>query len=241
MMVLSSPTRSAYYNYQKPLHSRPRTLVEVPLQTKLQDTKQESTYQAPNQSNNIISILQSNLDPNCRPFTPANLVSPSPIPFSESSGKSDGTRELSRKESVSTPSCHKIDMEELTLVSSEREEFLLGEDSSYLETISDKSLCFSNNSGRGNESSLLSMSNSKLLEASKLSEDPLPEDPKAFLPKLDTSHDELIEEKADDAKVSNFHCLTKARTPYASDFKASGVQCRLDINLQWLGREAIAI
>jgi len=196
VMVLSSPTRSAYYNYQKPLHSRPRTLVEVPLQTKLQDTKQESTYQAPNQSNNIISILQSNLDPNCRPFTPANLASPSPIPFSESSGKSDGTRELSRKESVSTPSCHKIDMEELTLVSSEREEFLLGEDSSYLETISDKSLCFSNNSGRGNESSLLSMSNSKSLEASKLSEDPLPEDPKAFLPKLDTSHDELIEEKA---------------------------------------------
>ena len=52
---------------------------------------------------------------------------------------------------------------------------------------------------------------------------------------------ELIEEKADDAKVSNVHCLTKARAPYASDFKASGVQCRLDINLQWLGREAIAI
>ena len=52
---------------------------------------------------------------------------------------------------------------------------------------------------------------------------------------------ELIEEKADDAKVSNVHCLTKARAPYASDFKASGVQCRLDINLQWLGREVIAI
>ena len=52
---------------------------------------------------------------------------------------------------------------------------------------------------------------------------------------------ELIEEKADDAKVSNVHRLTKARAPYASDFKASGVQCRLDINLQWLGREAIAI
>ena len=52
---------------------------------------------------------------------------------------------------------------------------------------------------------------------------------------------ELIEEKADDAKVSNVQCLTKARAPYASDFKASGVQCRLDINLQWLGREAIAI
>ena len=53
--------------------------------------------------------------------------------------------------------------------------------------------------------------------------------------------EKLIEEKADDAKVSNVHCLTKARAPYASDFKASGVQCRLDINLQWLGREAIAI
>ena len=52
---------------------------------------------------------------------------------------------------------------------------------------------------------------------------------------------ELIEEKADDAKMSNVHRLTKARAPYASDFKASGVQCRLDINLQWLGREVIAI
>ena len=52
---------------------------------------------------------------------------------------------------------------------------------------------------------------------------------------------ELIEEKADDAKVSNVQRLTKARAPYASDFKASGVQCRLDINLQWLGSEAIAI
>jgi len=193
VMVLSSPTRSAYYNYQKPLHSRPRTLVEVPLQTKLQqDTnKQEPTYQAPSQSNNIISILQSNLDPNCRPFTPANLVSP--IPFSGVSGKSDDAKDLSRKASVSTPSCQKLDMEELTLVSVEREEFVIGEDSSYFETISDKSLCFSNNSGRGNESS---MSYSKSLEASKLSEDPLPEDPKAFLPQLDTSHDGCMEEKA---------------------------------------------
>ena len=60
---------------------------------------------------------------------------------------------------------------------------------------------------------------------------------------LDVSKDcvELIEKKADDAKVSNVQRLTKARAPYASDFKASGVQCCLDINLQWLGREAIAI
>ena len=54
-------------------------------------------------------------------------------------------------------------------------------------------------------------------------------------------HFDVRKEKADDAKVSNVTRLTKARAPYASDFKASGVQCRLDINLQWLGREAIAI
>ena len=186
--AIASPPRPAYYNYQKPLQSRPRTLVEVPLQNKVQDIEL-SHIQI--QANNPINIFQSNLDPTCRPFTPAStsinktFLGHQPPPCKISIDE----------EVVSIPKEQVLDRAGLSLlsscgistVSSEQEETSVSnvDNASFFDPTSEKSLSMSNNSGQ--ESSFTS---SRQLEASRLAEDPLPEDPKSFLPQLDISQDE---------------------------------------------------
>jgi len=61
----SSSAQPVLYNYKSSNTARPRTLLEVPMQTK---TESESVQ---GNQGNLINIFQSTLDPNSRPFTPA--------------------------------------------------------------------------------------------------------------------------------------------------------------------------
>ena len=128
---ISPPTSSqaVVYNYKSSNLARPRTLLEVPLQTKADSESVQG---------NPINIFQSTLDPNCRPFTPAAVR----------------TGELNEETNQ--------------------------------EILSELSLSLSS----GLDSSL---STALSLSLSKTEDDPLPEDPKLFLPELDISHDELKE------------------------------------------------
>jgi len=190
--AIASPPRPAYYNYQKPLQSRPRTLVEVPLQNKVQDHEPSHT---PFQANNPISIFQSNLDPNCRPFTPASTTinktflgnqPPPPLPPCKISIEEE-VASISKEPVLDRAGLSLLSSCGLSTISSDQGETSVSnvDNASFLDPTSEKSLSMSNNSGQ--ESSFTS---SHQLEASKLAEDPLPEDPKSFLPQLDISQDE---------------------------------------------------
>jgi len=174
--VAASPPRPAFYNYQKPMQARPRTLVEVPLQKKVQPDIGNKDLQTTSQPYNPINIFQSNLDPNCRPFTPANFNL-------DSKGTTEDFFSPFSKEAIARTT--------ESVVTSQLSSDLGLEDISDIVSFSDlpseKSLCMSNNSGLESISSAAS----RLLEASKLSEDPLPEDPKILLPQLDTSQDDI--------------------------------------------------
>ena len=185
--AVASPPRAHYYNYQKPLHqSRPRTLVEVPLQTPtLQHDRTPLVTPASLAANNPINIFQSTLDPNSRPFTPASVsgaTSPVSITIEDMIGSCSGVSSSGPRNVNNNNSCG------LSLVSSttdpEEMSASASEGASFLELTSEKSLSITNTSG------LDSLSSSKQLEASKLSEDPLPEDPKSLLPQLDISQDQ---------------------------------------------------
>ena len=196
--VVASPPRhrpTAFYNYQKPLTARPaRTLVEVPLQKKVQTdvSSYESGYSGGlNNNNNPINIFQSSLDPNSRPFTPAgfsstssqhscsrsssryDLISPNPVRETMSREKND----CSMRDSGAGALLAHTDLEDISDIVS------------FSDYPSERSLCMSNTSGLESISS-----SSRLLEASKLSEDPLPDDPNMLLPQLDTSQDDVRED-----------------------------------------------
>jgi len=161
---LASPPPT-FYNYQRQAQLRPRTLVEVPLQPQpavlRSDPKPiQSTKQQP------LSILQSNLDPNSRPFTPASHQSPPSSPF----------------DSVECTAVSTSD----TCQQAEDPNFSYFENrpSFSIETVSEVSLCYppSNTSRQESFTSKFGCI---------FADDPLPEDPKILLPELENSHEEL--------------------------------------------------
>jgi len=209
--IPSSPPKPVHFNYQKPLHlSRPRTLLEVPLlQSKVQDTNEQkpSLIAALTGQQTAAGPFQSTLDPNSRPFTPASTKEPSPSPMSELIARSmekQASPAMERpvtRESLNNPN-RNMESCGLSFTSSDLEDISASESASFLELISasEKSLAMSNTSG------LDSLSTSKYSEASKLAEDPLPEDPKSLLPQqLDSSFDENMENisrSSNDPKLS---------------------------------------
>jgi len=159
---LASPPPT-YYNYQRQAQARPRTLVEVPLQPQPGVLRSDpkpiqsiSTKQQP------LDILQSNLDPNSRPFTPAGLQSFPSSPL----------------DSVDCATASTSD------VAGNNFSYFDNRQSFSFEACSDISLSYPPSNTSRQESLT-----SKL--GSIFADDPLPDDPKIFLPELENSHDML--------------------------------------------------
>ena len=211
--VPPSPPKPVHFNYQKPLHlARPRTLLEVPLlQSKVQDTNEQKPSVIAAFTAQTAGPFQSTLDPNSRPFTPASTKEPSPSPMSELISRSRSMEHQASlamdrpitRESLNHPN-RNMESCGLSFTSSDLEDISASESASFLEliTASEKSLTMSNTSGLES----LSTSKNSYSEASKLAEDPLPEDPKSLLPQqLDSSFDENKEKSSkssNDPKLS---------------------------------------
>eukprot|EP00092_Neocalanus_flemingeri_P015033 GFUD01016237.1.p1 GENE.GFUD01016237.1~~GFUD01016237.1.p1 ORF type:complete len:568 (-),score=128.32 GFUD01016237.1:232-1935(-) len=161
----SPPPCPTFYNYHRPAQCRPRTLVEVPLLSQPQPAVLRSdpqpifpTKQQPT------SVLQSNLDPTSRPFTPASLHSlPSSFPPN------------SYEECASVVSSDKMKLQ-YDMVDSSSNPFY--------EAVSEKSFLASNLSRHESFTSQ---------QGSFFADDSLPLDLKQFLPEMDNSVDEFKE------------------------------------------------
>ena len=154
----------AFYNYQRAGQARPRTLVEVPLQPQSQPAVLRSDPQPIQPAKQSVNIVQSNLDPTSRPFTPASFQSLPANSYEDFVITSDKTQQAQDKFDTFSYFGKKPSQAPSDVFSEE--------------TLSTSSISRP-------ESSFISQ------QGSFFADDPLPEDLKFLLPELDNTEEDL--------------------------------------------------